>query len=186
MVNLYKRMKYRSLVVVCLVCLSLLAAAQVLAAEKGDQAEHHKKWSEEGHHCHGEAKGGMSEHRMAGRHQRIWRLLMKLDLDEAQRTAIREIRTSTAKAMIRKKADLKIARLELRELLHKEPVDMNAVEAQAKKTEGLRTAMLLDAIKAREEVKSKLTPEQRKKLKELIFSPEQHKSRAVKEKKRQS
>jgi Spy/CpxP family protein refolding chaperone len=88
--------------------------------------------------------------------------------------------------MIRKKADLKIARLELRELLHKEPVDMNAVEAQAKKTEGLRTAMLLDAIKAREEVKSKLTPEQRKKLRELFFSPERSKSRASKEKKRQS
>jgi len=185
MVNVHKRMQYRSLVVVCLVCLGLLGVTQVLAAEKGDQAEHHEKWHGERHSCNRWAKGGMEgmHHRM---HHRMWHLLMKLDLNANQRAAIREIRTSTAKAMIHQKADLKIARLELRELLHKEPVDMNAVEAQAKKAEGLRTAMLLDAIKAREEVKSKLTPEQRKKLKELLFSPEQHKSHMVKEKKRQS
>lgn len=70
--------------------------------------------------------------------------------------------------MIRKKADLKVARLELRELLHKEPVDMGAVESHAKKIESLRTSTLLDGIKSREEIKSKLTPEQRKKLKELM------------------
>lgn len=185
MVNLYKTMKYRSLIVVCLVCLSLLAASQVMAAEKGDQAKHHEKWSGEGHHCRQGAWGGMHKHRMAHRHAHIWHLLMKLDLNATQRTAIREIRTSTMKAMIQQKADLKVARLELRELLHKEPVDMNAVELQAKKMEGLRTAMLLDVIKAREEVKAKLTPEQRKKLKELLFSPERHKLHEMKEKKRQ-
>ena len=93
---------------------------------------------------------------------------MKLDLDDTQKAAIREIRSSMLTNMIRKKADLKVAKLELRELLHKEPVDMGAVESQAKKIESLRTSMLLDSIKSREEIKSKLTAEQKKKLKELM------------------
>jgi Spy/CpxP family protein refolding chaperone len=93
---------------------------------------------------------------------------MKLDLDAKQEKEIREIRSTVLKNMIQKKADLKIARLELRELLHNDPVDMTAVESQVNKMESLRTAMILDGIKTRQEIKSKLTPGQRKKLKELI------------------
>jgi len=81
------------------------------------------------------------------------------------------------KNMIRKKADLRIARVELRELLHKEPVDMTAVESQVKKMENLRSSVILDNIKARQEIKSKLTPDQRKKLKELIRNSKRHESR---------
>ncbi|HUL00130.1 MAG TPA: hypothetical protein VLX29_04665, partial [Nitrospirota bacterium] len=69
---------------------------------------------------------------------------------------------------IQKRADIKIARIDLREQLHKDSVDMGAVEAQVKKIEGLKTAMIINAIKAREEIKSKLTPDQLKKLTELM------------------
>ena len=70
--------------------------------------------------------------------------------------------------MIQKRADIKIAKIELRERLHKDSVDMSAVESQVKKIEGLKTAMMLDAIKVHEEIKAKLTPDQRKKLTELM------------------
>jgi len=69
-----------------------------------------------------------------------------------------------------KRADLKIAELVLREQLHNEPVAMKTVESQVKTIEGLKAAMLLNAIKAREEVRSILTPGQRKKLAELMHS----------------
>jgi hypothetical protein len=37
--------------------------------------------------------------------------------------------------------------------------------------------MILDTIKARQDIKSKLTPDQLKRLKELIHNSKQHKSR---------
>jgi Spy/CpxP family protein refolding chaperone len=56
----------------------------------------------------------------------------------------------------------------LRDYLGKDSVDMSAVEARIKKIEGFKTAMMLTAIKAREEIKSRLTPDQRKKFIELM------------------
>jgi Spy/CpxP family protein refolding chaperone len=102
-----------------------------------------------------------------GRH-RMWRALKQLDLTDAQKTAIHEIRVSLKKDMIRKRADLKIAKMELHDQLTKERVDMNAVEAHVKEVESLRTAMTLNAIKARVKIKDALTPDQRKKLAELM------------------
>jgi Spy/CpxP family protein refolding chaperone len=58
--------------------------------------------------------------------------------------------------------------MEFHEYLRKDSVDMSEVESQVKKIEGFKTAMMLNAIKAREEIKSKLTPDQRKKFIELM------------------
>jgi len=160
MTNLCKSRMYQLLLAVCVLCLSFALVTQSLAAEKGKRSDGDKK-------CYGQHDG---------RHHQMWHLLMKLDLDANQEKEIREIRISTVKNMIRKKADLRIARLELRELLQKEPVDMAAVESHVKKMEKMRTSMILDTIKARQEIKSKLTPDQIKKLKELIRNPGQYKS----------
>jgi len=152
MTNLSKSRMSQLFLAACVLCLSFGLATQSLAAEKGKRSEGDKK-------CYGEHYG---------RHRQMWPLLMKLDLDATQEKEIGEIRSSMLKNMIQRKADLKIARLELHEFLHKEPVDMAAVESQVKKMESLRTSMILENIKARQEIKSKLTPDQRKKLKELI------------------
>lgn len=123
-------------------------------------------------HCNGPApfhrfeKGRAWMHH--GRHNRLWKALRQLDLTAEQKTAIHEIRSALVKDMIQKHADIKIARIELRESLHKDSVDMGGVEAQVKKIEGLKTVMILNAIKAREDIKSKLTPDQRKTLTELM------------------
>ncbi len=103
------------------------------------------------------------------RHDRqpMWRHLKDLGLDEKQKAEIREIRDRVLKETIRKKADERIAGLELRELVAKDTVDMAAVQAKLKQIESLRTDIRLAHIKAREEIKSKLTPEQRKKLNEI-------------------
>ena len=72
------------------------------------------------------------------------------------------------KEKIRRTADMRIAQIELKDLLSRDPVDMKAVEAKVKQLEAMRTEMQLSHIKAMEECKAKLTPEQRKKLREMI------------------
>ena len=98
----------------------------------------------------------------------MWRHLMDLGLDEKQREEIKEIKSRVTKDSIRKRADLEVARVELRDVLDKDPVDINAAEAKLKKTGSLLTDIHLSHIKALEEVKAKLTPEQKKKFKEVL------------------
>jgi len=94
--------------------------------------------------------------------------IMSLGLDEKQKEAFKALRSKTMKDMIKKRADKQIAGLELKDLLDKDVVDMKAVEASVKKSESLRMEMFLAHIRAHEEMKSILTPEQRKRLKEMM------------------
>ncbi len=103
-----------------------------------------------------------------GRPNHLWKALAQLDLTPEQKTAIHEIRSTLMKNMIQKRADIEIARIELREQLHRDSVDMGGVEKQVKKIENLKTARIISAIKAHEEIKAKLTPDQRKKLAEFM------------------
>jgi len=104
---------------------------------------------------------------MMRRGHHLWRALMSLGLDEKQKEAIREIRSRMMKDTIKKKADLAVARIDLRDILHKDQVDMNAAETTLKKMASLQTDLRLSHIKAMEEIKTKLTPEQRKQFKEM-------------------
>lgn len=113
------------------------------------------------HHC----KGMMQE--MSGHEHPMWKRLMGLKLDEKQREAINDIKSGVMKEIVRQKADEHIARIELKDLLRKDSPDMKAVESKLRQIEALKTDIHLSLIKAREEVKSKLTPEQRKKFKQM-------------------
>ncbi len=112
---------------------------------------------------------GMMRGEMMGGHQRMMHMCMQhLGLNAEQKEEIEGIRMATMKEVIHKKADMQIARLELRDLLSKDQVDMKAVEAKVKQIEGLRADIHLALIKAKEEVKSKLTPDQRKKMMDMM------------------
>jgi len=104
---------------------------------------------------------------MMGRGHHLWRSLMSLGLDEKQMEAVREIKSRVMKDTIRKRADLEVTRIDLRDLLHKDQVDMSAAETTLKKMASLQTDIRLSHIKALEEIKTKLTPEQRKKFNEM-------------------
>ncbi len=123
-------------------------------------------------HCASCSKATMQDewqgerHHMRKRH--MWRNIMALDLNDTQRAEIGDIRSNVMKELIRKRADERIAQIELREIMRKDTVDMGAVEAKLKQIESLKTDIKLSFIKAREEIKLKLTPEQRKKLKEML------------------
>ena len=100
----------------------------------------------------------------------MWKHLMGLGLDEKQKEALKALRSKMMKDMAKKGADRQIAGIELKDLLDKDPVDMKAVEAAVKKSESLRTEMFLAHVRAHEEMKSILTPEQRKQFKEMMAS----------------
>jgi Spy/CpxP family protein refolding chaperone len=123
-----------------------------------------------GHHEMGmmHGMGGMQGGgAMMGEDHPLWKHLMGLGLDDKQKESLKALRSKTEKDMVKKKADMQIAVIELNDLLDKDPVDMKAVEASAKKKGSLKTEMFLAHIKAREEMKALLTPDQRKRLKEM-------------------
>ncbi len=122
--------------------------------------------------CMGGPEGGM----MGGMHGQgmmddehpMLKHLMSLGLDEKQQDAIKALHSRTMKEMAKKQADKEIAEIELKDLLAKDPVDLKAVEAAAKKKDAIKTELFMIHVRAHEEMKSMLTPEQRKKLKESM------------------
>jgi Spy/CpxP family protein refolding chaperone len=115
----------------------------------------------------GAAMSGM--HRMPGR--MMMNKLESLGLDDKQKEEVKAIFFRTMKEGIRKKADMGVAGIELRELMQKEPADFKAVEAKVRQIETLRGDILILRLKAHEEIRSKLTAEQRKKFDSLMAAP---------------
>jgi Spy/CpxP family protein refolding chaperone len=110
---------------------------------------------------------GMDGQMMEAEHH-MSKHLMGLNLDEQQKALIGKIKSRMMKETIRRTADMRIVQIELKDLLSQDPVDMKAVEAKVKQLEMMKTEMHLSHIKAMEDCKTKLTPEQRKKLREMI------------------
>jgi len=104
---------------------------------------------------------------MAGGHP-MFEKLKSLGLDEKQMGEVKAIHFKTMKEAIKKKADMHMASIELKEILSQDPVDLKAAEAKIRQIEAVRGDMKIMHIKAREEVKSKLTPEQRKKFESMM------------------
>ena len=100
---------------------------------------------------------------MAQRH-RLLKELGELNLTGSQKEAIHGIGSSAMKAAVKKGADLKIARIELRDMLRRDPVEMASAEAKLRDIAALQTDLRLDRIRTWEEIKAQLTPEQRKQL----------------------
>lgn len=99
---------------------------------------------------------------------RMWRNLMSLGLDEKQKEEMEGIKSKAIKNAIRKEADLRIAGIELKATLDKDPVNIKEVETKLKQIESVRTDLLLTHIKAMEEMKGKLTSAQRKEFRETM------------------
>ena len=120
---------------------------------------------------HGQGPAGMGMHRyergsMERKHH-FSKMLAGLGLDEKQKESVKEIRSRVEKETVRKKAEIQVARIDLRGLLSKDQVDMAAVESILKKTAALHTEIRLAHIKSMQEIKAVLTPEQRNKWKEM-------------------
>lgn len=89
----------------------------------------------------------------------------ELELSDKQVKELKSIKMDFRKSKIRKEADLKIAQLELKSLMHEVKASIKDIEAKLKAEAKLKTDMKLSHIKAFRKAKALLTPEQLEKIK---------------------
>jgi Spy/CpxP family protein refolding chaperone len=91
----------------------------------------------------------------------------KLELTSEQKEKIRDLRTDSQKEMIKLRADLKIARLELEELLSEDRPDRMEIYRKIEEMGDLKVMLQKNRIDERLAMREILTPEQLDKLKTL-------------------
>jgi len=87
-----------------------------------------------------------------------------LDLTEAQRKKLADIRDQHAKTAINQRASVELAALELRKLMRADKPDVGAVERQIDKIASLRATLTKNRVTGMLEARALLTPEQLEKL----------------------
>jgi Spy/CpxP family protein refolding chaperone len=85
-----------------------------------------------------------------------------LGLKEDQLGQIESILEAQRKYLIRTGADLRILRIEIRELLAMNEIDLASVDAKVKSLDALAANRIMEAVRNFEKVLAVLTPEQRK------------------------
>ena len=88
----------------------------------------------------------------------------ELNLTDAQQQKLDDLRFQHQKAMIKKKADLQEARLEMRNMMQKVEVDERAVLEKQRRMSALKAEISESRMKHRLEMRKVLTTEQREKL----------------------
>ena len=122
-----------------------------------------------GGHDGGMSRGGHSErdssmhdcvaHSLGG----LLRHAKYLGLADEQISKLKTLTSDYDKARIRGEADLKLAELDVQNLIHDEKSDLAAIESAMKKSDAAHTAMRLEGIKTIRAASAILTPEQREK-----------------------
>jgi Spy/CpxP family protein refolding chaperone len=110
----------------------------------------------------------MSAEEVMERRYHFMQLMMDLGLDENQMEKIHDIVDNAAKDLIKKGADIFVARIDLEDIIHREPIDMKAVESQLNRLERMKTETFLARLKAYEQIRSALTAEQKERLQKMI------------------
>ncbi len=91
-----------------------------------------------------------------------------LGLDDNQSKEVKTIILKLQKEMIQKRADIQVAEIELREILDNDTVDIKAAETKVKQIASLKAEAAMMHIQGMEDIKTKLTAEQKKKLSEML------------------
>jgi hypothetical protein len=91
----------------------------------------------------------------------------KLGLTEDQVRKLELLRSDFEKETIRKQADIRVAEIDLNNLLQAPSVDMEKIDAKIREAERLRADLRIARIRAIEKGKALLSADQRKKLEEL-------------------
>jgi Spy/CpxP family protein refolding chaperone len=84
-----------------------------------------------------------------------------LGLTEKQTEALREIRLDAANETKDIKSDLDVARIELQDMLDREPINVNAASRKLEEVHGLEAELQSEQIRAMVEARKVLTPKQK-------------------------
>jgi Spy/CpxP family protein refolding chaperone len=95
-------------------------------------------------------------------------VISALGLDDNQSTEVKAVLLKLQKEMIQKRAVIQVAEIELKEILEKDMVDVKVAETKVKQIASLKTEAAMMHIQGIEDVKAKLTSEQKKKLSEMM------------------
>lgn len=130
--------------------------------------------------------GGWRHHKMHRMHHRVslaglaLRHRQALGLTPAQVDSLRKLATDSERDAIKRQADRRLAELDLRTLMMPDPADpnkardMSKVEAKVREIEKLRADGRVAKIRAMEQSRQVLTPEQREKLHTVLAERWQH------------
>ena len=94
------------------------------------------------------------------------RLARELDLTAEQREKMKASHERQERKAIQARADIQLARLDLRKLMEADKPDSKAIEAQIDRIAGLRAGLEKSRMATMLEFRASLTPEQQKKLRE--------------------
>jgi Spy/CpxP family protein refolding chaperone len=92
----------------------------------------------------------------------------KVGLSEDQVKTLEQLRSDFEKETIRNEADIRVAEIDLNNLLQAPTADMGKIEAKIREVERLRADLRIARIRAIDKGKALLSADQRKKLQELI------------------
>lgn len=90
-----------------------------------------------------------------------------LGMTDEQKAKIRALRQEFRKERVRARAELRIQRMELADLMRAENPDRAAIARKLKENSEARNAQMLTRFDHRQEIRSLLTPEQQAKMKEM-------------------
>lgn len=91
----------------------------------------------------------------------------KIGLSEEQAKKLEQLRSDFEKETIRNEADIRVAEIDLNNLLQTSSTDLGKIEAKIREIEKLRADLRIARIRAIEKGKALLSADQRKKLQEL-------------------
>jgi len=92
----------------------------------------------------------------------------RMGLTDDQVVKMKPLHTEMQKKRARFKADLKIAEIELREIMEVKDFDLEKAGAAVRKTADIKTSHHLEMLKAMKEMRTNLTDEQFRKMKKMM------------------
>jgi len=92
----------------------------------------------------------------------------KMGLSDAQMMKVKPLHRDMQKNQARFKADLKIAEIDLMEIMDVKDFDLEKAGASVKKIDGIKTAHHLDMLKGMKEMRTILTDDQFKNMKKMM------------------
>jgi Spy/CpxP family protein refolding chaperone len=123
--------------------------------------------------------GGMMERMMGDPAERPLITIMlhhrtELGLSPDQVSRLETLRGDFTREAIRRGADIRIAELDVNSLLEQDPVDLGKVEAKVREVAQLRADLRIARLRAIEQGKAVLTPEQRTRLQAMLSGGMHH------------
>ncbi len=91
----------------------------------------------------------------------------ELKITKEQRDKMRQIRDATRRQNIPLEADIKLKKMELRDLMHAESPNKEKIAAKVKEIDAIKTQIKINRLHSRIDVRNVLTKEQRDKLEEM-------------------